>query len=87
MALLDTPDIYGYTLFCEDVRLEASGARTVVGMYTGTMFLQTNFPVTLAKFAFVVTLLQRKTIFNPNIGLRIFMPGDTETASIQAAMK
>lgn len=87
MALIDTPDIYGYTSFCDDIRFEASGARTLVGVYISPMYIHANFPITLPKFGFAVTLLQRKEIFNPNVGLRIFLPGDKDDqASIQASL-
>jgi hypothetical protein len=87
MALIDTSDVYGYTLFCDDIRFEANGTRTLVGMYVSPMFIHANFPVTLPKFGFAITLLQRKDVFNPNVAIRIFLPGDSdEHASIQAAL-
>jgi hypothetical protein len=85
MALIDTPDVYGYTIFCDDIRHEVNGTRSFIGVYSGIMFIQSSFPVTLPKFAIAVTILQRKTVFMPNVGLRFHLPGDTEEkSSIQA---
>jgi hypothetical protein len=85
MALLDAPDLYGNTLFCDDIRAEADGKVTYVGVYGSHMFVHNEFPVTLPKFAFGITFVQKKRIFDPNIGIRIFLPQDPDDApSIKA---
>lgn len=84
MALLSSPDVYGFTLFCDDIRQEVDGKLTYIGVYSADMVVHVPFPVTLPKFAFGITFLQHKRIFDPNIGLRIFLPGDLPNeASIQ----
>ncbi|WGR91963.1 hypothetical protein MTX20_27350 [Bradyrhizobium sp. ISRA435] len=41
--------------------------------------------MTLAKFGIAITFAQKRELFVPNIGIRIFLPGDTdEKASIEA---
>jgi len=78
MTVLPTPEIYGYTIFCDDIRQEVGGKITFVGVYSGTMFIHGEFPVTLPKFAFGISLMQRREILEPNIQLQIFLPGDAE---------
>jgi len=78
MTILPLPEIYGYTIFCDDIRQEVGGKITFVGVYSGTMFIHGEFPVTFAKFAFGISLMQRREILEPNIQVQIFLPGDAE---------
>ncbi len=78
MALSSTPDIYGYTIFCDDIREEAGGKHSFMGTYGGLMIIHVPFPATLVTFAVAVTILQKRKIFEPNLGLWIFLPGDSE---------
>jgi hypothetical protein len=85
MALLPIPDIFGHTIFCDDIRQEADGKLFFIGVYGSVMVVHAPFPVTLPTLAFGINLSQRKDIFLPRAGLRIFLPGDAESAaSIQA---
>jgi hypothetical protein len=85
MPLVPAPDVYGYTIFCDDIRREVDGKFSFIGAYSGTMFVHVPFPVTLPIFGLAITLFQKKTIFVPEVGLQIFLPGDPEDApSIQA---
>lgn len=87
MALLDVPDLYGNAVFCDDIRTEIDGKSSLIGVYTNQMFVHGDFPVTLPKFAFSITFVQKKKIFDPNVGIRIFLPQDPDDApSIQADM-
>jgi len=84
-TLLPAPDIYGYTIFCDDIRYEVGGKVSFMGSYAGTMILNSPFPATLPMLAMCITIAQRKRIFVPSFELRIFLPGDPdEIPSIQA---
>jgi hypothetical protein len=78
MKLRDTPEIYGYTIFCDDMRQEVGGKNSFIGCYNSIIFIHTPFPASLPKFCFCVTLNQRREILDPNIELKIFMPGDID---------
>jgi hypothetical protein len=85
MALLPAPDVYGYTIFCDDIRQEVGGKVSFIGSYSGTMIVNVPFPATLPIFAMGITLLQRRRVFIPNIRLWVFLPGDPDDApSMQA---
>jgi hypothetical protein len=87
MALLPPADVYGYTIFCDDIRQEADGKLLFIGVYSGPMIVHVPFPVTLPTFAMSIALLQRRSGFVPNLGLRIFLPGDADDIpSVQAEM-
>jgi hypothetical protein len=87
MALLDAPDFYGYTMFCDDIRMEADRKAMFIGVYAGHMFVHANFPVTLPKFGLGITFIQKKKLFDPKLGIRVFLPHDSDdNASIQADM-
>jgi hypothetical protein len=84
MALLPAPDIYGYTIFCDDIRQEFDGKFFLIGVYSGVMIVHIPFPAKLPTFAMRATVFQRKKIFIPKVTLRVLLPGENEdTASIQ----
>jgi hypothetical protein len=37
MTLLPSPDVWGYTIFCDDIREEIGGKVSLIGIYAGTM--------------------------------------------------
>src|ERR1700675_16626 len=86
ITTIDAPDIYGYTIFCDDIRQEIGGKFTYVGVYSGFMFIQPSFPVVLPKLCLAITFLQRREILIANVGIRVFLPGETDddNPSIQA---
>ena len=87
MRLLDAPDFFGYTIFCDDIRREADGKMIFVGVYIGQMLVNIPFPVTLPKFGFSISFWQKKELFVPKLGIRIFLPGDSDDSpSITAEM-
>jgi hypothetical protein len=73
------PDIYGYTIFCDDIRHELGGKTSYIGCYSGTIFLHQSFPFTFPKFCFAISILQRREIFDPNVEMRVYLPGDGES--------
>lgn len=86
MRTEEPPEIVGHAIFCDDIRLEIDQKASYIGVYSGgTMYVRAEFPITLPKFAIAVSFAQKREIFVPNIGLRIFLPGDTdEKPSIEA---
>jgi len=81
------PDVFGYTIFCDDIRQEVTGKLILIGVYQGLMTVHGTFPVTLPRLSFSFSLSQKKELFSPNIALRIFVPGDSDDApSIEARM-
>lgn len=84
--VLETPpDIQGFSIFCDDIRSEIDGKQTLVGSYLGReMMVRSAFPVTLPKFCISMHFIQRIEIFTPELGIRVFLPGDSDdNASIQ----
>jgi hypothetical protein len=87
MALIRTPDVYGYTIFCDDIRNEIGGKSSFIGTYMGVMLVHVGFPATLSTFAMAITILQRRRVLNPNLSLWVFLPGDTDNQpSIQGKL-
>jgi hypothetical protein len=83
--LLDSPDVFGSTVFCDDTRVEMTGKLIHVGVYQGAMSIHVPFPVRLPTFSFAISLSQRVDIFDPKVTYRIFMPGDPDDASSDEA--
>ena len=49
------------------------------------MLVHGQFPVTLPKLGIALIFAQKRELFIPNVGIRVFLPGDTdEKASIEA---
>jgi hypothetical protein len=83
--LIERPDVFGSTVFCDDTRIELSGKLIHIGVYQGVMVIQVPFPATLPTFSFAISIAQRVNIFNPKITYRIFLPGDPDDASSDEA--
>ncbi|GGK27762.1 hypothetical protein GCM10011322_12890 [Salinarimonas ramus] len=68
----------GTALFCDDIRLEASGQTSLIGCYAGQLIVHHAWPVTLPKLA-VMALVDAPRAAPPReIVLRIVLdPGDT----------
>jgi hypothetical protein len=49
---------FGTTQFCDDIRYEADGKRTFVGVYSGAMYVNTDFPVVLPKLGLAIRYVQ-----------------------------
>jgi hypothetical protein len=88
MKVHDHPEVYGYTIFCDDIRYERDGKINYIGCYGGTYFVHAPFPFTFPKLCFAISLLQRRESFDPNIEFRIFFPGDPDdTPSFAISMR
>jgi hypothetical protein len=83
METLESPAVFGHTIFCDDIRHEVGGKLTFVGVYQNHLAL-TQFPAVLSKFGFGISFFQRPEVFEPAVKLLVFVPGDSpEVASIQ----
>jgi hypothetical protein len=78
MIVADPPDVYGYTIFCDDIRVEVGGKLTYVGAYQDTMVVHGTFPVVLPKFAMHFVYRQRRPNVIPPTKIVIVTPGHTE---------
>jgi hypothetical protein len=85
MALLQSPDVFGHTIICDDIRQEeGTGKLFYIGVYNAAILTHSPFPFALS-LAFAISISQRRAVFVPKVGIRIFLPGDQETqASFQA---
>lgn len=82
----EAPEIFGHTIFCDDIRQEISGKWIYIGVYQGSLLLNSDFPQTLAKFCFSINMIMKRELAKPPIKLRIFVPGDDEAPSIEAEL-
>jgi hypothetical protein len=78
MITADSPEAYGYTIFCDDIRAEVGGKLTYVGSYSGTMLVHGSFPTIVPKLALGIVYLQRRDRLILPITFWIFLPGDAE---------
>src|SRR5262245_20404964 len=80
--------LWGYTIFCDDIRSEQGGKHTFVGVYDGTMHVHGDFPFALPKFGMAVRYIEERGLFrDEEVVLNVFMPGDDESSpSIQGTL-
>jgi hypothetical protein len=78
MKVADGPDAYGYTIFCDDLRIEVGNKIFYIGVYANGMNVNGKFPVALPKFAMDIVYLQRTSKFVAPTKLIVVMPGETE---------
>ena len=77
IEMVKRPDIYGSVIFCDDIRFEADGKVSYIGVYSGRITVHTAFSVTLPKFGVSIDFSQNRAVFENKIGLKIILPGDT----------
>ena len=78
METLPTPDAFGHSIFCDDVRMEIRGKLTFVGCYFGAMYVHSDFPIVIPKFCISVNYWQRKNHLVLPVVFLAFLPGDSE---------
>ncbi|CAA6604234.1 conserved hypothetical protein [Rhodospirillaceae bacterium LM-1] len=78
------PKIFGFTVFCDDIRTEADGKISYIGSYPSDMIIHGEFPAILPKFGFGIKLLIRTDVaskIKSNVPIKILMPGEDITSS------
>lgn len=68
----------GHVVFCDDIRQEASGKATYVGVYGQTMLLHRRPPFVLPSFAFAATYMERPGESADPVYLRVYFPGESD---------
>ena len=66
---------YGYSIFCEDIREEKDGKRTLVGVFQDGLFVQ-QFPIIIPKLAIITNLVLSSGVKIQNFDWSIYFPGD-----------
>lgn len=68
----------GYTIFCDDLRVEVGSKLTLVGVYGAELVVHTEFPVTLPKFALYINYIEAFEERSDPVTLRVYLPGDDD---------
>jgi hypothetical protein len=69
---------WGFTLFADDLRHELGGKTSLMGMYQLDMIHNADFPITIPKFVMLIKYYEVKGLFNDDLNLKVFLPGDPE---------
>lgn len=67
---------YGLSIFCEDIREEVSGQKTIIGAHEGNLSVAGTFPQLIPKFAVYVTIIEDSETVEAPLNVKIFVPGD-----------
>lgn len=77
---------FGYTLFCDDIREEVNGKRTLVGMYNSAMIINDAFPVALPRLALYISFIEEVGAMGP-VEIKLYLPGDEELPTHSFALE
>jgi hypothetical protein len=79
MITLDSPDVFGHCIFCDDIRVENTGKFIYIGVYPAAMRVHGGaFPLVLPKLGIGITYSQRPEKFLKPIKFVMFLPGDAD---------
>jgi Family of unknown function (DUF6941) len=80
MTVVELPDRFGHSVFCDDIRFEEGGKISLLGVYQGAMYIHGDFPATLPKFGILLRYHERIGIDASKLIFKVFMPGDPDEA-------
>lgn len=78
MKIAERSSPFGYTIFCDDIRVENSGKLMFIGTYSGMMFVRSPLPVALSKIAMQVNYCERPNESSEPVELRVYLPDSPE---------
>jgi hypothetical protein len=78
MITEDAPETYGYTIFCDDIRVEVGNRLTFVGVYAAGPIIAPSFPHFIPRLAMYVVYMQRRPNVIPPSKVLLFLPGATD---------
>lgn len=67
---------YGYTVFCDDIREEVGGKRSLMGIYSGDMLFQDDAPGVIPSFVAQINWLCGKDCFPSSIEFILYKDTD-----------
>ena len=80
-----TDQVYGYALFCDDIRQEVGGKQTLVGLYTGGMSVQGKSPVVIPLFSALLNLVLPIDLDFNRVEFKLIKELDDQSVDIFAA--
>ena len=73
----ESPYAWGTSIFCDDIRFEAHGKISLMGIYQRDMIFPTpKYPLSLPKFAILVKYIEDKGRFTDDLTLKVYFPGE-----------
>lgn len=67
---------YGITIFCDDIRDEVSGKKSLIGTYFGEMVVNGQFPALVPMFAMSIIYLEPIDSPVTPVSIKVLVPGD-----------
>ena len=71
---------YGYTIFCDDIRMEIGNKHSFVGIYSSSININKPLPYKFPKFALSIHYVERPGESADPVTLSIYLPGDSDDA-------
>lgn len=80
-------DIWGFSLFCDDLRSEYGGKVSIMGLYNSDLIFQSTLPFTVPKLTILVMVYLAAGQPAESMTINVFLPGDAQdTPSITFAI-
>ena len=79
-------DMFGYSIFCDDIRYEMGGKVSFIGVYTGVMLLSQAYPQVLPKLCIRATLVASAANPPKNVSILLYLPHDSENPATSAEL-
>jgi hypothetical protein len=67
---------WGFSLFCDDLRLEVGGKLSIMGTYQNDIIFPNDAPFVMQKFVILVKYFEETDAFKDDISIRVYLPGD-----------
>lgn len=77
MITLDSGDVLGHCVFCDEIRVEITGKAFYIGVYPDVLHVP-SFPFVLPRLGIAITYLQRPNNFMPPLKFVVFLPSDPD---------
>ncbi len=75
MTVFQSTPPWGFTVFCDDVRLEANGKLLYIGVYPGDMVIYGILPALIPSFAALVRYSEKPGESTDRVTIKVFPPG------------
>ncbi|MGH6824092.1 hypothetical protein [Methyloceanibacter sp.] len=74
----DSGPVFGWTIFCDDIRAELGGKFSFMGCYTGNLIVHDKLPLMLPKLGIAITYYERIRGVTDPVKIRVYFPWEKE---------
>ena len=80
---MNSPNRWGFSIFCEDIRDEIGGTSSWMGVLKGSLDVIGDFPIMIAKLSVIVKYYETPGAHNDDLDFRIYGTDDAVIARVK----